>query len=310
MKKETLIYDMLWYIQNKKEFTAQELADQFHVSVRSVYRYISDLADLGLYIESKKGRNGGFTVLPNQILPPVLFTEAELFSLYFAIQSLTDYEDFPFKVNTVTAKEKLLEVVPQEVKRKLMELSNHFKLSIPKQAVSAPYLNELITAALDHKRLHVCYQSVKQVSQKVLDPIGIYASNGFWYLFALDQKKHEPRHFRIDRIKQLSVTDESFETSVKLDRIEADYEPQEAVALFAYLTDAGVKRCLENQYLYKGVQQHKNNRSELSLLIDRSDISFTADFFILLGKDAKVIAPKELVQLLKEKTNDLRVIYS
>lgn len=188
MKKESLLYDMLWYIQNKKEFTAQELADRFQLSVRSVYRYISDLADLGLYVESKKGRNGGFTVLPNQILPPVLFTEAELFSLYFAIQSLTDYEDFPFKVNTITAKEKLLEVVPKEIKRKLLHLSDHFKLSVPKQAVSTPYLNELISACLDHRRIVICYQSVKKQSDKILDPIGLYASNGFWYLFALDQK--------------------------------------------------------------------------------------------------------------------------
>lgn len=310
MKKETLLYDMLWYIQNKKEFTAQELADQFHLSVRSVYRYISDLADWGLYVESKKGRNGGFTVLSNQILPPVLFTEAELFSLYFAIQSLTDYEDFPFKVNTITAKEKLLEVVPKEVRRKLMQLSDHFKLSIPKQAVSAPFLNELISASLDHKRLNLCYQSVKQVSQKVVDPIGIYASNGFWYLFALDQERQESRHFRIDRIKQLSVTEEVFDTSFKLDDIEADYEPQEAVKLVAYLTESGTKQCLENRYLHKGVQQYQNGRSKLSLLIDKSDIAFTAEFFLLLGKEAEVTAPKELVALLKKQASELSKIYS
>lgn len=301
---------MLWYIQNKKEFTAQELADQFQLSVRSVYRYISDLADLGLYVESKKGRNGGFTVLPNQILPPVLFTEAELYSLYFAIQSLTDYEDFPFKVNTVTAKEKLLEVVPKEVRRKLTQLSDHFKLSIPKQAVSAPYLNELITASLEHKQLNIRYQSVKQVSQKVLEPIGIYASNGFWYLFALDQEIGEPRHFRVDRIKRLSITEEIFDSSIKLDHIETDYRPREAVKLVAYLTESGVKQCLENRYLHKGVQEQRNGRSELSLLIDKSDIAFTAEFFLLLGKEAKVTAPRELVQLLKEKTNELSKIYS
>lgn len=309
MKKEILLYDMLWYIQNKREFTAQELADQFQLSVRSVYRYISDLADLGVYIESKKGRNGGFTVLPNQILPPVLFTEAELLSLYFAIQSLTDYEDFPFKVNTITAQEKLLEVVPKDVKQKLLHLSDYFKLSVAKQAVSAPYLNELITACLDHKSIKICYQSMKLTSQKSLNPLGIYANNGFWYLFAVDQENQEPRHFRIDRMKELTVTQESFDSSVSFKQINAEYNPQEPLALFAYLTETGANRCIENRYVYKGVQQNEKGERVLSMLIDKSDIAFTADFFLLLGKEAKVTAPQELVQLLKEKTSELGKIY-
>ncbi|MEI5995091.1 helix-turn-helix transcriptional regulator [Candidatus Enterococcus mansonii] len=310
MKKEALLYDMLWYIQNKKTFTAQELADQFQLSVRSVYRYISDLADLGVYVESKKGRNGGFTVLENQILPPVLFTENELFSLYFAIQSLTDYKDFPFKVNTITAREKLLEVVSKEVRKKLLNLSDHFQLSVSKQAVSAPYLNELITASLEHKVIDVCYQSIIRISQKSLEPIGLYASDGFWYLFALDRTNQETRHFRVDRIKKLIVTEHIFEPSIKLKQIEAEYKPQKPLRLLAYLTKKGVKQCLENRYLYKGVQVKENGQGEVSIIIDQSDISFTADFFLLLGKEAEVIAPKELVELLKEKTKELGTIYS
>ncbi len=301
---------MLWYVQNKQVFTAQELADEFQLSIRSVYRYISDLADLGLYVESKKGRNGGFSVLPNQILPPVLFTEAELFSLYFAIQSLTDYEDFPFKVNTITAKEKLLEVVPKEVKRKLLQLSDHFQISVPKQAVSAPFLNQLMTACLDHKVLSIRYQSVKKVSQKSLEPIGLYTSNGFWYLFALDQDVNEARHFRIDRIQTLSVTNKTFTTSIPFQQRENEYKPQVPLELVADLTEAGVMQCLENRYLYKGVQRNKKGKAKLSLMIDKTDIPYTADFFLVLGKEATVTAPKELVSLLEAKVNALRNIYS
>ncbi|EOL46339.1 helix-turn-helix transcriptional regulator [Enterococcus caccae] len=305
IKKEKLLYDMLWYVQNKQEFTAQELADEFQLSVRSIYRYISDLADLGLYIESKKGRNGGFVVLPNQVLPPVLFTEAELFSLYFAIQSLTSYEDFPFKVNTITAKEKLLEVVSKEVRQKLLQLSDHFQISVPKQAVSALYLNQLITACLDHKVLTIGYQSVKKVSQKSVEPIGIYTSNGFWYLFAIDQAIQETRHFRVDRIQQLSISSQTFDASITLKQIEAEYKPKEPVELFAYLTESGEKQCLENRYLHKGVQKNEKGQAELSMLIDKSDIVYTVDFFLLLGKEAHVTAPKDLVKLLKEKVKEL-----
>lgn len=310
IKKEALLYDMLWYIQNKKEFTAQELADQFQLSVRSIYRYISDLADLGLYIESKKGRNGGFSVLENQILPPVLFTENELFSLYFAIQSLADYGDFPFKVNTITAREKLVEVVSKSVQQKLLKLSDHFRIAVPKQAVSTPYLNELITAALDYQVVRIEYHSIKKVSKKTIEPIGIYASNGLWYLFALDQTIKEARHFRIDRIKKLEITEEYFEPSIRLKEIETEYLPQKPLKLVAHLSDKGAKQCLENRYLHSGVQKNETGGSELSMSISQSDIEFTAEFFLLLGKEAQVKEPAELVMLLKEKIEELRKLYN
>lgn len=300
---------MLWYVQTKQEFTAQELADEFQLSVRSIYRYISDLADLGVYIESKKGRNGGFTVLPNQVLPPVLFTEAELFSLYFAIQSLTNYEDFPFKVNTITAREKLLEVVSKETRQKLLQLSDHFQISVPKQAVSAPYLNQLITACLNHTVLTIGYQSVRRVSQKNLEPIGLYTSNGFWYLFAFDQDVKEARHFRIDRIQTLAVTNETFTADLSFKQIENEYQPQVPIEISADLTERGMKQCLENRYLYKGVQKAKEGQAKLSMMIDKSDLAYTAEFFLVIGKEAKVTAPKELVKLLEEKVKQLGKIY-
>lgn len=107
----------------------------------------------------------------------------------------------------------------------------------------------------------------------------------------------------------MTITQELFEPSIELSQIESNYKPQDEVGLLVKLTDTGTKHCLENRYLHKGVQKNKKGESELSMQIDKSDIAFTADFFLLLGKEAKVLAPIELVALLKEKTNDLRKMY-
>lgn len=308
MKKEQILYEMMWYVQNKKEFTAQELADRFHLSIRSVYRYITDLADLGLYVESKKGRNGGFTVLANQVLPPVLFTEDEITALYFAIQSLQNFEEFPFQMNTVTAGEKLLAVVPAKLKEKLLHLEDHFQLSAPKQIVENSYLSELMRAAMDQVEIEIVYQSPKRRSIKKLEPIGIYASNGFWYLFAFDPESKETRHYRADRIQQVTILQERNKTETTLAELNEEFIPKDPLKMVVKLTEKGAKQCMENRYLYKGIVPTENG-GRLELMVARRDIPYTTTYLLLLGKEAQVIEPPELIAHLQERVQEIADLY-
>lgn len=308
MKKEQVLYEMMWYIQNKKEFTAQELADRFQLSIRSVYRYITDLADLGLYVDSKKGRNGGFTVLANQVLPPVLFTEDEITALYFAIQSLQNFAEFPFRMDTVTAGEKLLAVVPAKLKNKLQHLEEHFQLSAPKQIVENSFLSELMRAAMDKSKIMIHYHSPKRQSVKTLEPIGIYANNGFWYLFAFDPENNETRHYRADRITQVKILEEAAETILTLAELNTEFTPKQPLNMVVELTEKGVKQCLENRYLYKGITSEKEG-GRLEMLVARRDIPYTATYLLLLGKEAKVIEPQELIDHLRTRVQEIEALY-
>ncbi len=61
---------------------------------------------MGLPIYAEQGRNGGYKVLTNRVIPPILFTEEEAVSIFFAFQSLSYYRDLPFntEINSVTHK--------------------------------------------------------------------------------------------------------------------------------------------------------------------------------------------------------------
>lgn len=69
MSKAKRLIDILLFVSAKKQFTAQEIADAFNISVRTVHRYLLDLSDMGLPIYAEQGRNGGYTVLSSTILP-------------------------------------------------------------------------------------------------------------------------------------------------------------------------------------------------------------------------------------------------
>lgn len=63
LSKAKRLLDILIFASAKKAFTAQEIADEFNISVRTVHRYILDLSDMGLPIYAEQGRNGGYKVL-------------------------------------------------------------------------------------------------------------------------------------------------------------------------------------------------------------------------------------------------------
>lgn len=106
MSKAKRLLDILMFVTTKRKFTAQELADEFNISVRTIHRYLLDLSDMGLPIYAEQGRNGGYTVLKDRILPPILFTEEEAVSIFFAFQSLRYYRNLPFdtEINSVAHK--------------------------------------------------------------------------------------------------------------------------------------------------------------------------------------------------------------
>ncbi len=85
LSKAKRLLDILIFASAKKAFTAQEIADEFNISVRTVHRYILDLSDMGLPIYAEQGRNGGYKVLTNRVIPPILFTEEEAVSIFFCL---------------------------------------------------------------------------------------------------------------------------------------------------------------------------------------------------------------------------------
>lgn len=79
MSKAKRLLDILMFVTAKKNFTAQEIADEFNISIRTVHRYILDLSDMGMPIYSEQGRNGGYTVLTSRLLPLFYLQKKKLF---------------------------------------------------------------------------------------------------------------------------------------------------------------------------------------------------------------------------------------
>ena len=69
LSKTKLLFDLILYVNTKRIFTAQDVAQELDISTRTAHRYLMDLSEMGVPLYTEPGRNGGYRILNNRLLP-------------------------------------------------------------------------------------------------------------------------------------------------------------------------------------------------------------------------------------------------
>ncbi|EEL72444.1 MULTISPECIES: YafY family protein [Bacillus] len=311
LSKAKRLLDILIFASTKKTFTAQEIADEFNISVRTVHRYILDLSDMGLPIYAEQGRNGGYKVLTNSMLPPILFTEEEAVSIFFAFQSLSYYRDLPFNTEINSVTHKLYSSLQHDAKAKVDKIRSYISFWNPKRTIDTPLLNEVLTAAIENKNLHFQYESKSGIKTKHVHPIGVYAHDGLWYLPSYDYGRKKVLLYRVDRILSILSTEENEDTFMNLEEwfTSSSNIVHIPTQLHVLLTTEGVRQCKSVPYLEEFVVINADGTGYIHSTIDKGEINFITPLFYRLGKDARVLEPKELIDGLRIRAKEVLNMY-
>lgn len=86
--QESRLFKIVYHLLEKEHVTATELAKQFEVSVRTIYRDIDALSAAGIPVYAEKGRNGGIFLMENFTLDKVILSEKEKEEILANLQSL------------------------------------------------------------------------------------------------------------------------------------------------------------------------------------------------------------------------------
>ncbi len=265
---------------------------------------------MGLPIYAEQGRHGGYTVLSNAILPPILFTEEEAVSIFFAFQSLHYYRDLPFNTEMKSVSQKLYDSLQKEAKKKVDTLQSYMAFWNPKRAITTPLLTDVLEAIIKQSQLHIQYESKSGITSKHVQPIGVYAHDGLWYMPALLLSNEKILLFRVDRIHAIEASDESHKTTMNLQQwLESAYEPQHPIRLYVELSSEGVRQCLSEPHLEKAVVLLSDGTGYIDTIIDQGELQFNSSLFFRLGPHAIVKEPQALIQLLRQHAHELLEIY-
>ncbi len=85
--KFAILVEMLLELLNKRKLTAAYFSEKFHLSPRTVYRYLDELAT-GVPVQIKRGRNGGIQLSDHYKLPKNFMTKEEYDAAIEAIERI------------------------------------------------------------------------------------------------------------------------------------------------------------------------------------------------------------------------------
>ena len=122
MNRINRVTSILIQLQSKKIIPAKEIAQRFNISLRTVYRDIRTLEEAGIPIGSEAGK--GYFLVEGFLLPPVMFTAAEVGALITAGKFLNCHGDESFIKDFDSAMYKIKSILKHGEKNYAQELEN------------------------------------------------------------------------------------------------------------------------------------------------------------------------------------------
>ena len=209
--KDNRLFRILYYILEKEKVTANELAEKFEVSVRTIYRDIDSISSVGVPIFTTQGKGGGIKIDNEYILNKSLFDTNEKEQIIAALQGLEKTNE-AYKSELITKLSALFKI----------KNSNWIEIDFTSWGSNNTYqdlFNALKTTIINKNIISFSYNSSKgeKINRKV-KPIRLLFKEQDWYLYAFCLLRNDFRYFKLSRMKDLEVLainyEDNFENAV------------------------------------------------------------------------------------------------
>lgn len=202
--------------------TVADLAARLDVDERTLRRYVGHLIDLDIPVRSVRGRYGGYRLAPGYRMPPLMLTDDEAVAVLLGLVVGRRAGLVPTSAPAMeSATAKVRRVLPESLARRLDALLATTDFTAPARPVADQETGVLLTlaeAARHRQPVAVAYTAWDgKRSERTLQPYGIVAHSGRWYVTGPDSASGEVRNFRLDRIESATVLPGSFDVPTGFD---------------------------------------------------------------------------------------------
>ena len=199
MKIDRLI-GIIVALQQKRQWTAPELAQRFEVSVRTIQRDVETISQAGIPIVTAQGKGGGISLMEGFCLDTTVFTKEELSGIFTGLRSLhsvskdSRWEMLSEKIGGGTDRDNTIQI----------DLSSFYKDQL---AQKIELLKEAISS---RRRVRFHYYYNKGEADKYIEPYRILFLWSDWYVFGFCTQRQDFRMYKLKRLWELEGTGEEF----------------------------------------------------------------------------------------------------
>ena len=303
MKFELMI-KVLFELLSNKTVKASYLASKYNVSVRSIYRYISELEMAGVPIYTNRGREGGFSIMDTFKLSSTFLTKEEFNNTIDVLTAITE-----------SVPNKNIESVINKLKSSIKNDYSGFNITSGNLIIDAgPWgdtvgykakLQTIQKAMEENKQLYIKYHDRNaSPSERIIEPHTIVFKQGLWYVFAYCTLRNEFRFFKTGRIEFANILNTKFNRR-DLSKIDMPLNFWENTVVAEQVVLEIDKSVLSDVEEWLGIENVKNENGKFianaMLPYDNGLVSKIISF----GSGIKIITPEKLKNEVKNVATEI-----
>lgn len=309
MNRIDRISAILIHLQSRKVVKAQDIADRFEISLRTVYRDIRTLEQAGIPLIGEAGM--GYSLVEGYRLPPVMFSREEALAFLTAEKLVAQLTDGPNALNYSSAMFKIKAVLDEDKKDLLQNIGDHievFNRPGSEQTKTDMSIIQPVLKSIDLKKvLEIKYQAGynQQKTEREVEPLGVFFAENIWHLIAFCRMRNDYRDFRFDRLSSIKLTDLPFsKTHPALKEYllhrENNWADDTNLTLVIIRVNKSKSHWLGNQKYHMGFISESESGEETEMTFITSSLHGFGRWFMMFGDYATIVKPEALKQEVRK----------
>jgi predicted DNA-binding transcriptional regulator YafY len=318
MKKVERINIIMRYINNRAHFTISEIMREFNISRSTAIRDVREIEAMGMPLVAEVGRDGGYFVMNNSVLPTVRFTDNEIKALFIAFMA-TRNQQLPYLKSRQSLAEKLLGLTSQNQQDDLVLLNQillfegtnpHNPDLLDLSDLPHPMLEQLIQILLMDSYLVVSVEEGREIKSYPIYLLHLYREKSSWQIEGFDLKEEKRRIIPVDNLIDVKPYPEKKRISKKK-IVEQLSKQEEAINLVLELGPKAIAQFKKYHPINISISYTSpyQTTAVLKTFINvqhAEELAEITNWLLFLGEGIKVReVPKEVLEGLQERVDVL-----
>lgn len=308
MKVDRLV-SIIMTLLDKERISAQELADTFELSPRTIYRDIEAINMAGIPVRSIPGVGGGFEIMPEYKLDKKVFSTADLSVILMGLSSLSNVvrgDEF------VNAFEKVKSFIPAEKAKDIEIKTNQICIDLSPWVGNRniqPYLEIIKSALRDHKLLYFEYTAHHgNKTVRTVEPYQLVLKGSHWYFQGYCHIRNDYRLFKLSRMSNLQMKQKTFiprdyqKPILDFEEMAETKQIEVKIRIHKSVLDRALEYCTYDHFVRDGDEYYIANFPFI-----QNDYYY--DILLGFGDKCECLEPSHVRTEIKRKIRNMAAIY-
>ncbi|WP_127575887.1 helix-turn-helix transcriptional regulator [Paenibacillus barengoltzii] len=317
MRADRLL-NLLLLLQNRGKMSSRQLAELLEVSERTIVRDIEALSAAGIPVYAERGSRGGWVLADSYRTNLTGMRPEEIVSLLLANHNEL-LKDLGIQGDFQAAYQKLLAAAPAPIRQDAELIRERLHIDGAGWHASEeafPWLSAVQEAVWAQRKLRIRYRKEEGITERIIHPLGLVAKRNVWYVAAEQEPDGELRTFRISRLEEASLLDETFMRPEGFDL--AAYWEQSTARFKSELpryvarvrtTEAGLDRLRKERFIKVLQVENSDNQGQILAEVDLQTLDWACGVILRIGRDAEVLEPQELRERMISEAQAILALY-